>query len=169
MNKEQILRCVDHTLLRPNATFNDIKVLCDDAILFKTASVCIAPSFVRDAAKYTNKHIPICTVIGFPNGYNTTKTKIKEAEDALINGASEIDMVINLGWCSEHSWTKIQSEISEIKHVCGNNILKVIVETCLWNDDEKIELCRIVSNSGADFIKTSTGFSFKGATRDDIA
>lgn len=168
MNKDFILSKVDHTLLRTSSTFSEIKTICDDAIQYKTASICIPPYYVKQAFDYVENKVPICTVIGFPNGNNTTKTKCFETENAIKNGASEIDMVINLGMFNDGDYCGVENEIQEIKKICSNHILKVIVETCLWDEKQKIELCKIVSNSGADFIKTSTGFSTGGATREDI-
>jgi len=163
-----IMSCVDHTLLSQSATWDDIKTICDDAINFKTASVCIPPSFVKKASEYLNGRIPVCTVIGFPNGYNTTEVKCYETKNAIENGASEIDMVINIGDLKAKNYEKLLKEIKSIKEACENRILKVIIETCLLNDDEKIKMCQIVTESGADFIKTSTGFSTGGANAHDI-
>ena len=171
MTKEritEILSTVDHTLLSQRATWNDIKVICDDAVNFKTASVCIPPSFVSRAVKYLDEKIPVCTVIGFPNGYNTTEVKCFEANKAISDGASEIDMVINIGDLKAGEYDKILAEITCVKEVCKDKILKVIIETCLLTDEEKIKMCEIVTKSGADFIKTSTGFSSAGATFEDI-
>lgn len=168
IDKKEILEKVDHTYLKQTATWNDIKELCDDAIKYNTASVCIPPSFVKKAKEYVNGKIKICTVIGFPNGYNTTAVKVFETSDAIKNGADEIDMVINIGMLKESKYTDILNEINEIKEACGDKILKVIIETCLLTDDEKIKMCDIVSKSNADFIKTSTGFSINGATIEDI-
>ncbi|MBR4262723.1 MAG: deoxyribose-phosphate aldolase [Bacilli bacterium] len=168
MNKEEILRMVDHTLLKPESTTEDIKKLCDEAIKFHTASICIPPSFVSFAKDYVKDKMKICTVIGFPNGYNTTEIKVLETKDAIDNGADEIDMVINIGKLKEKKYDEILKEINSIKEVCENRILKVIIETCLLTEDEKIKMCEIVSNSNADFIKTSTGFSKGGATIEDI-
>jgi deoxyribose-phosphate aldolase len=169
MEISEILRCVDHTLLSQTATIKDIRQLIDDAIEYKTASVCIPPSFVTEANNYAKGKIKICTVIGFPNGYNTTSTKVFEAKDAINAGADEIDMVINLGHVKDKKFAEIEDEIRQLRTACGDKILKVIVETCLLTDDEKIEMCKIVTRAGADFIKTSTGFSTGGATREDIA
>ena len=167
--KEDILKMVDHTLLKPIATKSDINVLCEEAILAGTFSVCVPPSFVSFCKKKTsNSNVKICTVIGFPNGYNTVKTKIFEAEDALAKGTDEIDMVINLGFVKDKKYKEELNEISQIKKVCGNNILKVIVETCYLTEEEKIEMCKVVTNSGADYIKTSTGFGPSGATIEDV-
>ncbi|MDQ5983325.1 MAG: Deoxyribose-phosphate aldolase [Eubacteriales bacterium SKADARSKE-1] len=169
MDIKEILKKVDHTLLSQTATFNEIKTICDDAIKYGVASVCIAPSFVKRAKEYTKGAISICTVIGFPNGYSTTATKVFEAEDAIKNGADEIDMVINLGYVKEGLYKEQLDEIKKVKEACGNKVLKVIIETCLLTDEEKIKMCEVVTESGADFIKTSTGFSTSGATFDDIA
>lgn len=168
INKNEILSKVDHTFLKQTATWNDIKELCDDAIRYNTASVCIPPSFVKKAKEYVNEKMKVCTVIGFPNGYNTTAVKVFETSDAIKNGADEIDMVINIGMLKEKEYDAILNEINEIKNACGTKILKVIIETCLLTDDEKIKMCDIVSKSNADFIKTSTGFSTNGATIEDI-
>lgn len=168
INKNEILSKVDHTFLKQTATWNDIKELCDDAIRYNTASVCISPSFVKEAKEYVNEKMKVCTVIGFPNGYNTTAVKVFETSDAIKNGADEIDMVINIGMLKEKEYDAILNEINEIKKACGYKILKVIIETCLLTEEEKIKMCDIVSNSNADFIKTSTGFSTAGATIEDI-
>lgn len=168
INKNEILSKVDHTFLKQTATWNDIKELCDDAIRYNTASVCIPPSFVKKAKEYVNEKMKVCTVIGFPNGYNTTDVKVFETKDAIKNGADEIDMVINIGMLKEKEYDAILNEINEIKKACGYKILKVIIETCLLTEEEKIKMCDIVSNSNADFIKTSTGFSTAGATIEDI-
>ncbi|MBQ8016220.1 MAG: deoxyribose-phosphate aldolase [Clostridia bacterium] len=169
MDIQKILSHCDHTLLAVDAKWEDIKQVCDDGMKYKTASVCIPASFVRQAAEYVNGKLSICTVIGFPNGYSTTATKAFEAKNAVENGADEIDMVINVGWAKDGKFYEILNEIKEVKSACGDKILKVIIETCLLTDDEKIEMCRVVTESGADFIKTSTGFSKGGATREDIA
>lgn len=168
MEINKILSAVDHTLLTQTATENEIKAICDDAIKYNTASVCIPPSYVKTAKDYVGDRLKVCTVIGFPNGYNTTEVKRFEAKDAILNGADEIDMVINLGYVKDKKYDSILNEINEVKKVCGKKILKVIIETCLLSDDEKIKLCEIVSMSDADYIKTSTGFSTGGATRNDI-
>lgn len=168
MEIKDILKYVDHTLLKQESTWEQMKVICDDAIKFSTASVCVPPSFVKECKAYCGDKMKICTVIGFPNGYNTTATKVFETEDALKNGADEIDMVINIGWAKEKKFDLIKEEIKAIKKACGDKILKVIIETCLLSDDEKKEMCKIVTEAGADFIKTSTGFSNAGATREDI-
>ena len=165
----EILSRVDHTLLKQNATFDDIKALIDEAIANGTASVCIPPSFVQRAKEYAGDRMAICTVIGFPNGYNTTAIKAIETADAIENGADEIDMVINIGDLKEKNYDAILKEIRVLKKACGDKILKVIIETCLLTDEEKIKMCEIVSESGADYIKTSTGFSTGGATAADIA
>ena len=168
INKNEILSKVDHTFLKQTATWNDIRELCDDAIRYNTASVCIPPSFVKKAKEYVNEKMKVCTVIGFPNGYNTTDVKVFETSNAIQNGADEIDMVINIGMLKEKEYDAILNEINEIKKACGYKILKVIIETCLLTEEEKIKMCDIVSNSNADFIKTSTGFSTAGATIEDI-
>lgn len=169
MSKQTIFAAVDHTLLTQTATWEEIKQICDDAIKYKTASVCIPPSYVKRAKEYVKDQMAVCTVIGFPNGYQTTQVKLFETNDALSNGADEIDMVINLGQLKEQDYDGILQEIKVIKKACGNRILKVIIETCLLTEEEKIKMCEIVTASGADFIKTSTGFSTSGATFDDIA
>lgn len=168
-NREELLHRVDHTLLSQTATWQEIKALCDDAITYRTASVCIPPSYVEQAKKYVGESMKICTVIGFPNGYMTTATKVFETKDALEKGADEIDMVIPLGMVKDKKYEEILKEIQEIKSVCGEYILKVIIETCLLTEEEKIKMCEIVTKSGADFIKTSTGFSEGGATFEDVA
>jgi len=168
MEIKDILKYVDHTLLKQESTWEQMKVICDDAIKFSTASVCVPPSFVKQCKEYCGEKMKICTVIGFPNGYNTTAVKVFETEDALRNGADEIDMVINIGWAKEKKFQLIKEEIEAIKKACGEKVLKVIIETCLLSEDEKKEMCKIVTEAGADFIKTSTGFSTAGATRDDI-
>lgn len=168
MDIEKILRCVDHTELKVTATMSDIINLCDDAVRYNTASVCIAPCFVKGAKDYLKDKKSICTVIGFPNGYNNTKTKIFETAQALSDGADEIDMLANIGDIKSGGYNFVLNEIKEIKKICDKKILKVIIETCLLTDEEKINMCKIVSESGADFIKTSTGFSTGGATIEDI-
>lgn len=168
MENEKILEYVDHTLLKQTATWNDIKIICDDAIKYNTASVCIPPSFVSQAKQYVDNKIKICTVIGFPNGYNTSEVKVFETQNAINNGADEIDMVINIADLKERKYDKILEEINEIKDACNGNILKVIIETCFLSKEEKIKMCEIVSNSNADYIKTSTGFGGSGATIEDI-
>jgi len=168
MDKMEICSKVDHTLLSQKATWEEIKKLCEDAIEYKTASVCIPPSYVAKVKDFFGDSLKICTVIGFPNGYNTTKVKVFETEDAILNGADEIDMVINIGWLKDKNYEDIINEIKLIKAKCGDKILKVIVETCLLTDDEKIKMCENINESGADYIKTSTGFSTAGATFEDI-
>ena len=169
MNTEKILSYVDHTLLSPAATWEEIKAICDDGIKYKTASVCIPPCYVKQAKDYAANRVKICTVIGFPNGANTPEVKAFETENAIKNGADEIDMVINIGNLKDGLYDDVLNEIKLIKSVCKDKILKVIVETCLLSEEEKIRMCEIVSLSGADFIKTSTGFSTGGATFEDIA
>lgn len=169
MDRKKIFAAVDHTLLAQTATWEEIKVICDDAVKYETASVCIPPSFVKQAKEYLGDRMAVCTVIGFPNGYNTTAVKEFETKDAIANGADEIDMVINIGWAKAGKFDEIESEIRTLKAACGAKILKVIIETCLLADDEKKALCKCVTNAGADFIKTSTGFSKAGATFEDIA
>lgn len=166
--KEEILKKVDHTLLKQTSTWEDIKKLCDDAIKCNTASVCIPPCFVKQAKEYVGDKMKICTVIGFPNGYNLTKVKMYETEQAVEDGADEIDMVINVGKLKEKNYDYILNEINGIKSKCNGRILKVIIETCLLTEEEKIKMCEIVSESDADYIKTSTGFSTGGATLEDI-
>lgn len=168
MDRNQIMEKVDHTLLAQTATWEEIERICSQAIKYNTASVCIPPSYVKRAADYLNGKIKVCTVIGFPNGYNTTKVKIAETEDALQNGADEIDMVINLGDVKNSQFHKVKDEIKALKQICEDHVLKVIIETCLLTREEKIKMCQVVSESGADFIKTSTGFSTAGATFEDI-
>ena len=169
MELKKILSAVDHTLLAQTATWEQIKALCDDGRKYGCASVCIPPSFVKQAAEYLGESLAVCTVIGFPNGYNTTAVKCFEAHDAVQNGAKEIDMVINLGWAKEGRWDDLQAEIEAVKGHCGGALLKVIIETCLLTQEEKIALCGVVSRAGAEYIKTSTGFSTGGATREDVA
>lgn len=168
MELKDILAKCDHTLLAQTATWEEIKAICDDGMKYHTASVCIPASFVKQAKDYVGEKLPICTVIGFPNGYDTTAAKCFMASDAVDNGADEVDMVINIGWAKEGKWEDITREIAAIKHACKGKLLKVIIETCLLTDDEKIALCKCVSDSGADFIKTSTGFSKAGATFHDV-
>ncbi len=165
--KEILSRC-DHTLLSVTATWDEIRGICDDGIRFSTASVCIPPSYVKMAKDYVGDRLAICTVIGFPNGYSTKKIKALEAEDAIKNGADEIDMVINIGMLKDKRYDELLSEIKEVKRACGEKILKVIIETCLLTEDEKIKMCELVTLSGAEYIKTSTGFSSAGATFEDI-
>lgn len=168
MNIEDILKHVDHTLLTQTAIWDEIKQICDDAIKYKTASVCIPPSYVKQAKEYVGDRMAVCTVIGFPNGYMTTATKEFETKDAISNGADEIDMVINIGWLKDRRLELIEDEIRTLKRACGSKILKVIIETCLLTDEEKIIMCELVTKAGADYIKTSTGFSTAGATFDDV-
>ena len=168
MDIKKILSACDHTLLSQAATWDDIKAICDDGMKYSTASVCIPASFVKRAKDYVGNKLAICTVIGFPNGYSTTETKVFETADAIKNGADEIDMVINIGMLKEKRYSDILSEINDIKAACDGKILKVIIETCLLTDEEKVKMCEIVSESNADFIKTSTGFSTAGATVHDI-
>ena len=168
MNDNEVFQYVDHTLLKQEATWEDIKKICDDAMAYKTASVCIPPCYVKKAAKYMQGKIKVCTVIGFPNGNMTTAAKVFETKDAIKNGASEIDMVINIGMLKAKEYNYVLNEIKAIKKACGRKILKVIIETCLLTDDEKKKMCDLVNRSGADFIKTSTGFSTAGATFDDV-
>lgn len=169
MEISEILKRTDHTLLKQESTWDQIKEIIDDGIAFGTASVCIPPSFVKRAADYAQGRVAVCTVIGFPNGYSTTKTKVFEAADAVANGADEVDMVIDIGMVKERRWDDIEAQIVEIKKACAGKLLKVIIETCLLTDEEKIKMCEIVSSAKADFIKTSTGFSSGGATFDDVA
>ena len=168
MDIKDILSKCDHTLLGQASTWAEIKAICDDGMKFKTASVCIPASYVKQAKEYVGERLAICTVIGFPNGYSTTAVKCFEASDAVDNGADEIDMVINIGWAKEGKWAEITEEIAAIKKSCKGKLLKVIIETCLLTDEEKIALCKCVSDSGADYIKTSTGFSKAGATFADV-
>lgn len=168
MNANEVLKHVDHTLLAQGATWEEIKQICDDAVEFQTASVCIPPSYVKQASEYLGDRIPVCTVIGFPNGYMTTAVKEFETKDAIANGAKEIDMVINIGWLKDQKYDLLEEEIRTLKAACGEKILKVIIETCLLTEEEKIKMCEIVTKAGADYIKTSTGFSKAGATFADI-
>lgn len=169
MKNEEILSKVDHTLLTQTATWAEIKQICDDAMKYRTASVCIPASYVKQAKEYVKDQMAVCTVIGFPNGYSTTAVKVFEAKDAIANGADEIDMVINIGFIKDGLYEKQLDEIRQVKAACGSHILKVIIETCLLTEEEKIKMCEVVTNSGADYIKTSTGFSTAGATFDDVA
>ena len=169
MDRNDIFKTVDHTLLTQGATWAEIKEICDDAVAYGAASVCIPPSYVKRAWDYLKGKMPVCTVIGFPNGYNTTKTKVFETRDAIENGAEEIDMVINIGDLKDRNYEKIQAEIEKIKAACGEKVLKVIIETCLLTEEEKIRMCQVVTEAGADFIKTSTGFSNAGAVFADVA
>ena len=168
MNAKDVLKHVDHTLLTQTATLEEIKAICDDAVKYGTASACIPPSYVAQAKEYVGEKLAICTVIGFPNGYMTTATKEFETKDAIANGADEIDMVINIGWLKDQKYDLLENEIRTLKAACGDKILKVIIETCLLTDDEKVKMCEIVTAAGADYIKTSTGFSKAGATFADI-
>ena len=168
MELKEILTKCDHTLLSPTATWDDIQTLCDEGLKYGTASVCIPAAYVKKAHEYVCGRLPICTVVGFPNGYSTTAAKCFEAREAIENGASEIDMVVNLGWVKEGHFDQLRDEIEAVKIVCGSKILKVIIETCLLTDEEKRIMCRVVNYSGADYIKTSTGFSTGGATFEDI-
>ena len=169
MNKKDILSIVDHTLLAQTATWEEIKEILDDAMKFNTASACIPASYVKQAAEYVEGRLPICTVIGFPNGYSTTAVKVAETKDAVANGAAEIDMVINIGHLKDGRYEDIEAEIRAIHEACQGNILKVIIETCLLTEEEKIKMCEIVTKAGAEYIKTSTGFSTSGATFADVA
>lgn len=168
MDKKKIYEKVDHTLLSQTATWEEIQQICDDAITYQVASVCIPPSYVKQAKEYVKNRMAICTVIGFPNGYNTTAVKVFETKDAIANGADEIDMVINIGMLKSEQYDFVLKEIRQIKETCGQHVLKVIIETCLLTDNEKIKMCEIVTQAGADFIKTSTGFSKAGATFEDV-
>lgn len=168
MNTKEILSIVDHTLLGVTSTWEEIKEILDDAMKYETASACIPAAYVKEAADYVQGKLPICTVIGFPNGYNTTAVKVFETKDAIANGASEIDMVINIGALKNKRYEEIEHEIRLIHEACDGKILKVIIETCLLTEEEKIKMCEIVTNAGAEFIKTSTGFSTGGATFDDV-
>ena len=169
MDIAKILSAVDHTLLTQGATWEEIKGICDDGMKYHTASVCIPASYVKQAKEYVGDAMAVCTVIGFPNGYSTTAVKCFETEDAVRNGADEIDMVINIGWVKDKKWDDLLAEIKAVKASCGGKLLKVIIETCLLTEEEKIKMCEIVSQSGAEYIKTSTGFSTGGATREDVA
>ena len=168
MDVKEMVKHVDHTLLLQPSTWDEIRQICDDAVKYETASVCIPPSYVRQAAEYMQGKVPVCTVIGFPNGYMTTAVKEFETKDAIANGAAEIDMVINIGWLKDKKYDLLEEEIRVLKAACGDKILKVIIETCLLTDEEKIKMCEIVTKAGADYIKTSTGFSTAGATFDDV-
>ncbi|MDD4371152.1 MAG: deoxyribose-phosphate aldolase [Anaerostipes sp.] len=169
MNQNEILKRVDHTLLAQTSTWEEIKVICDDAMKYNTASVCIPPSFIKEAKDYVGNNLCLCTVIGFPNGYSTMATKLFETKDAMENGADEIDMVINIGDLKMKRYDKIHQEIETLKDACGSKVLKVIIETCLLTEEEKVKMCQIVTDAKADYIKTSTGFSSAGATFDDVA
>lgn len=169
MTRDEILRTVDHTLLDPCATWDEIRQICDDAVTYGTASVCIPAAYVKKAKEYVGDQMAICTVIGFSNGYSTTETKVFETRDAIQNGADEIDMVIHIGALKDGRYDTVKEEICKIKEACGSHILKVIIETCLLTEEEKIKMCQIVTEAGADFIKTSTGFSTGGAAPEDVA
>ncbi len=169
MDKKKILSTVDHTLLGQTATWEEIRQILDDAMKYETASACIPASYVKQAAEYVQGKLPICTVIGFPNGYSTTAVKVFETKDAIANGASEIDMVINIGHLKDGKYQEIEDEIRQLKEACDGRILKVIIETCLLTEEEKMKMCELVTNAGADYIKTSTGFSTAGATFEDVA
>ena len=169
MDTEKILAHCDHTLLKQESTWEQIREVCDDGLKYRCASVCIPASYVRRAAEHVGNALKICTVIGFPNGYSTTAFKVFETEDAIRNGADEIDMVINIGWVKDRRWEDLLTEIKAVKASCQGRILKVIVEACLLTEEEKIKMCEIVTASGAEYIKTSTGFSTGGATREDVA
>ena len=169
MDHKEVLKRVDHTLLTQAATWEEVQAICDEGMAYETASVCIPPRYVKRAADYVKNRLKICTVVGFPNGYSTPEVKVFETEDAIRNGADEIDMVINIGWVKDQRWDEVLAEIKAIKASCQGRILKVIVETCLLTEAEKIKLCELVTESGADYIKTSTGFSTGGATREDVA
>lgn len=169
MEVKQLLSHVDHTLLAQTATWAEIRAICDDGVKYGCASVCIPASYVKQAAEYLGDRCAVCTVIGFPNGYSTTAAKVFEAKDAIANGAAEIDMVINIGWAKDSRWEDMLAEIKALREACEGKVLKVIIETCLLTDEEKIKLCEIVSEAKADYIKTSTGFSTAGATREDVA
>ena len=169
MNIQDIMNKVDHTLLGQAATWEEIRQILDDAMKYETASACIPASYVKQAAEYVQGKLPICTIIGFPNGYSTTATKVFETKDAIANGAAEIDMVINVGMLKDQRYEELEAEIRQIHEACDGKILKVIIETCLLTDEEKIKMCEIVTKAGAEFIKTSTGFSTAGATFDDVA
>ena len=169
MDISNILSHVDHTLLKPEATWDQIKTLCDEAMEFGCATVCIPPAYVKPAADYVQGNLKLCTVIGFPNGYNTMASKIFETKDAVENGASEIDMVINVGLVKDRKWKELTEEIAGVKAACLGRPLKVIIETCLLTDLEKVKLCQVVEKAGADYLKTSTGFGSGGATREEVA
>ena len=169
MELNTILAAVDHTLLAQTATWDEIRAICDDGIKYGCASVCIPASYVKQAAEYAAGRVAVCTVIGFPNGYDTTVSKCFQTMDAVANGAAEIDMVINLGWVKDGRWDDILQEIRAVRGACKDRVLKVIIETCMLTEEEKIRMCEIVTASGADYIKTSTGFGGGGATREDVA
>ena len=169
MDHKEVLKRVDHTLLTQAATWEEVQAICDEGMAYETASVCIPPRYVKRAADYVKNRLKICTVVGFPNGYSTPEVKVFETEDAIRNGADEIDMVINIGWVKDQKWDALLEEIKAVKESCQGRILKVIVETCLLTEAEKIKMCELVTASGAEYIKTSTGFSTGGATREDVA
>ena len=169
MDRKEILKRVDHTLLAQNATWEEIRQILDDGLKYETASACIPAAYVKQAAQYVEEKLPICTVIGFPNGYHTTAVKVFETKDAIANGASEIDMVINIGFVKDKRYDEVEDEIRQVHDACEGKILKVIIETCLLTVEEKIKMCEIVTNAGAEYIKTSTGFSTAGATFEDVA
>ena len=168
MELKEILSKCDHTLLRPDAVWDEVRQLCDDGLRYGVASVCISPCHVSAAASYLGGRLPVCTVVGFPSGASSTAVKCFEAAEAIGDGADELDMVANIGWIKSGMYREVGQEIAEVKRICSKHILKVIIETCLLTDEEKIEMCRVVSDSGADYIKTSTGFSTGGATFDDV-
>ena len=168
MELKEILSKCDHTLLKQTATWEEVRQLCDEGVEFSVASVCIPPCYVAQASAYLEGRLPVCTVIGFPNGSSSTAVKCFEAAEAIADGADELDMVANLGWARAGRWREVLEEIGEVRRICGKHILKVIIETCLLTEEEKVEMCRVVSDSGADFIKTSTGFSTGGATFEDV-
>ena len=169
ISRKEILQHVDHTLLAPTATWEELQILCDEAIKYETASVCVPPNRVKQVKDYLCGRMAVCTVVGFPNGYHTTAVKAMETEEVLDRGADEVDMVINLGWVKEKRFHDVQTEIHTLKDICDDKILKVIVETCFLTEEEKIKMCEVVTEAGADFIKTSTGFGGSGATREDVA
>ena len=168
MDHQDILKALDHTLLTQTATWEEIKQILDDGMEYHAASACIPAAYVKQAAQYVDGRLPICTVIGFPNGYSTTAVKVFETKDAIANGAQEIDMVINIGWVKDQKYAEIEEEIRQIHEACGGKILKVIIETCLLTGEEKIKMCEVVTKAGAEYIKTSTGFSTAGATFADV-
>lgn len=168
MDHQDILKALDHTILTQTATWEEIKQILDDGMEYHAASACIPAAYVKQAAQYVDGRLPICTVIGFPNGYSTTAVKVFEAKDAIANGAQEIDMVINIGWVKDQKYAEIEEEIRQIHEACGGKILKVIIETCLLTGEEKIKMCEVVTKAGAEYIKTSTGFSTSGATFADV-
>lgn len=169
MDVREILSRCDHTLLKQTAVWEDVRQLCDEGMEFGVASVCISPCFVRQAAEYLNGRLPVCTVIGFPNGTHNTAVKRFETAEAIADGANEIDMVANIGWIKSGMYREVLAELRAVRQICATRVLKVIIETCLLTEAEKVQMCRVVSESGADYIKTSTGFSTSGATREDVA